>query len=119
MGKRLRGLTHPMALKHVTFESSSLVAGSSLTGSYVTILTTTQDSDFLVVACTCDQNIYLELNSVQLSGVVAREEIPWLARQSLVLDFRSLGKRLAAGEIKAKHAGAVPTAGSLAITAGY
>lgn len=106
-----------MAPRHATFYPSAIIAGTSITGSYQTALTLPQDTDCLVIGSTCNNNLLLRIPSMPESGIVETEEVPLLAKQTLVLDFRALSKRLAAGLVEYKHAGAAPTSGDLAFIA--
>lgn len=108
-----------MALRHATFEFGAILPGTSITGSYQTIFTATQDLDFLSIGSTCDVNLLLRVPSVLLSGVVTTAELPILARQAFIIDLRSFGKRLAAGAIEVKHAGVAPTSGSFTAFGAY
>lgn len=106
-----------MAPRHATFYPSAIIVGTTITDTYQIALTLPQDIDCLVIGSSCDNNILLRVPSMPESGIVETKEIPLLARQTLVLDFRSLSKRLAAGLVEYKHAGAAPTAGDLAFIA--
>lgn len=106
-----------MALRHATFYPSAIINGTTITGSYQTALVLPQDIDCLALGSTCNKNLLIRVPSMPDSGVVETKEVVLLARQTLVLDFRSLSKRLAAGLVEYKHAGSPPTEGDLAFIA--
>jgi hypothetical protein len=100
-----------MAIKHVEFDDFGFLLGTSLTGSYQTLLSLSDDADVLAIFNTCDNPITL-----QVPSKLSTKEIRLPARASTVFDFRTNSKRMAKGIIKVKHSGVAPTTGEISVT---
>ncbi len=100
-----------MSIKHVEFDNYGYLDGASLTGSFVDLLTVSDDADVLLVFNSCSEAIVLKVPSK-----LSTKEIRLPARASFVLDGRTNSKRLAKGVIQVKHAGVVPTAGEVCVS---
>jgi hypothetical protein len=105
-------------IKHVDFDDYGFLTGTSVTGSYQTLLTLTDDVDVLFVFNTCDKSLLLQVPSKALKATsTTTKEIRLPVNASFVIDCRTNDKRIAKGIIKVKHAGVVPTTGEISITA--
>jgi hypothetical protein len=102
------------AAADATFQAVGKIAGTSLSGTYANILTTTGQATVLALLNTCNQTILISFDS----GTTDHVELE--AGESLVIDFGANNRRLASGtEIDAKHGGVVPTQGSVRATVIY
>lgn len=107
-----------MSNKHADFDDYGQLAASSLTGSYQTLLTLTDDADILILFNTSNHDLILRVPSKAARSTSATtKEIYVCAAQPFVLDLRPGSKRLAKGLIEVKHAGVAPTSGSISATA--
>lgn len=100
-----------MSIKHISFDPYGYVAGTSITGSYQTVLSLSDDSDFLFIFNTCDTALIMRVPSYTSTA-----EIRLPAGANFSLDCRTNSKRLAKGNIEIKYAGAAPTTGEFCVT---
>lgn len=95
-----------------TFPARGKISGTALTGTYANIFTAASDLRVLFVYNTCDQPILVSLDA----GVTDHFEFD--AREGTAIDFTQNGRHLAnTTDIRVKHAGVVPTDGSIRISA--
>lgn len=100
-----------VATSVASFQSAGEIAGTALTGSYATVLTLNADAVCLVILNSCNNTIYVSLDS-GTSDTLKLE-----SGESLTLDFGTNGRRVASGTtIQAKHAGAAPTQGTIRVS---
>lgn len=102
-----------MSIKHIEFNNYGYLAGTSITSSYQTLVTMTDDADMMFVFNSCDTSLVLEVPSKFTTA-----EIRLPAKNSFVLDGRTNSKRIAKGLIRVKYASSVPTSGEISITIG-
>jgi hypothetical protein len=100
-----------MSIKHVTFDDSASIAGSSITNTYTDLLSMSDDADVLFVFNTTDAAIFLSIPS----GSAASKDIRFPAGSSIALDCRTNSKRLAKGIIKVKYVSAA-SSGEVTVT---
>lgn len=83
------------------------IAGTSLTGSYATLLSMGGAAKQLTIISSCDQTVLVSLDS----GSTNSFELD--AFESISIDYACNGMQLASSTIQAKHGGTVPTVGSI------
>lgn len=98
-----------MSIKHSVFTPYGAIDGTSLTGSYQTVLTPGNDLCSIYLLSSCDKPIIVSLDG----GVTDHFK---LDNDGLVFDGRTNSKHIRNPVIKAKHAGVVPTTGSIRVT---
>ena len=101
-----------MSIKHITFDAYGYIAGTSITNLYQTVVTMTDDADFLFVFNTTDKALIMRVPS----GTASTREVRLPAGANFSLDCRTNSKRLAKGLIEIKYASDVPTSGEFCIT---
>ena len=94
---------------HATISPFGELVGASLTGSYQTVTSTTDDVLVVTVFNSCNKPIILSLDN----GVTDHFK---LDKESFVLDLRSNDRQVKSITCRAKHAGVAPTSGSIRIT---
>lgn len=105
-------------IKHVAFDDYGFKAFGSVTSSYTTLLTLTDDADVLMVFNTLDQPVLLEVPSKsEKSTASTTKEIRLPANASFSIDCRTNQKRIPKGTIRIKYASGAPTSGEINITA--
>ena len=100
-----------MSIKHLEFDDYGYIAGTSITNAFQTVLTLSDDADFLFIFNTCDQALVVRLPSARSTALV---RLP--AGANWNLDCRTNSKRLAKGLIEIKYADSVPTTGEISVT---
>lgn len=101
-----------MSIKHITFDDSASLSYFSITGSYQTLLTLSDDADILWLANSTDALILFQVPSSTTTKI-----IQLLPGASKCIDARSNSKRVAKGLIKVCYSLAAPTAGYVEATA--
>jgi len=99
-------------IKHLTFDDSASLAGSSITASYQTLIAMSDDADFLFLYNTTNVALLFTIPS----GANATKEIRLPTGASLAIDCRTNSKRIAKGTIQVKHVGTAPSTGEVCIT---
>lgn len=95
-------------LSNLAYTASGKIAGTSLTGSYATLLDPSSDIRILNLFNSCNATIFVSLDG----GSTDSMELE--VGESVSLDLGANGLKFAnAVNISAKHAGAVPTAGTI------
>jgi hypothetical protein len=102
-----------MAIKHLQFDNSATIAFGSITASYATLLSLSDDADMLFVFNTTNAAILLSIPS----GAGASKDIRFPASSSMAIDCRTNSKRIAKGIIQIKYASGAPTSGEVTVTA--
>lgn len=106
-----------MSTKHASFDDYGVLAFGDVLSTYVTLLTPTDDADFLMIFNTLNTDVILEVPSKnERSATYTTKEIYVTAGTPFVLDFRAGVKRLAKGLIRVKYFSGAPTSGSIAAT---
>lgn len=100
-----------MSIKHLTFDNSGSVEAASITASFVSLLSLTDDVDILFVFNTCDAAVELSIPS----GAGAVRSLRFPAGSSMAIDCRTNSKRIAKGTIQVKYVTA-PTVGEVTVT---
>lgn len=107
-----------MSIKHINFDDYGYKAFGSVTASYTTLLSLSDDADVLFIFNTLNQPILLQLPSkLERASSVGTKEVRLPASVSFSIDCRTNSKRVAKGDIKIKYASAAPTSGEITITA--
>lgn len=101
-----------MSIKHLQFEDSATIAGSSLTNSYQPLLELSDDCDIVFLFNTTDGPILLRVPS----GAAATKEIRLPMGSTMSIDARGNSKRLAKGTISVKYAAGATSSGEVTIT---
>jgi hypothetical protein len=100
-----------VAAANLAYYSKGKIAGSSLTGSYATLLDPTADLRILAFLNSCNDTILVSLDG----GTTDSLELE--AGESITLDLGQNGLKFSSAvNISAKHNGAAPTAGSIRVT---
>lgn len=81
----------------------SEIAGASLTGSYQTVYTASDDVIILLVTNTCDEDIYVSLDG----GTTDHYKLS-SSNTGFVIDYTSNSLRLPKPTVSVKHAGVLP-----------
>lgn len=107
-----------MSIKHVAFDNYGGLAFGSVTASYTTLLSLTDDADVLLVFNTLNAAVILQVPSKSEKATsVSTREIYLPTGCSFSIDCRTNSKRVAKGDIKIKYASGAPTSGEISITA--
>lgn len=107
-------VTTSQVLTSATLQARGKISGTALTGSYATILTTASNFKILYLFNTCDQTIFVSLDN----GTTDHFELE--SGESVTVDFAANDIVLASGSVvRAKHAGVVPTSGSIRASGAY
>jgi hypothetical protein len=95
----------------IAYQAKGKIAGSSLTGSYATLLNPTSDLRIIQIFNSCNQTILVSLDG----GTTDTFELE--AGESTSVDLATNGMKFDnAVNISAKHGGVAPTAGSVRVT---
>lgn len=95
--------------KHATIPAYGELQGTALTGSYQIVISPDDDVLILFIFNSCNQPIIVSLDN----GVTDQLK---LDAECLTIDLRASSRSLGKPIVKAKHAGVVPTSGSLRVT---
>lgn len=101
-----------MTIKHLQFDDSGSVAYGALTTSYQTVLSMTDDADFLFIYNTTDSLLYVKIPS----GSATTKELIFPGGSTIAIDCRTNSKRIAKGNIQVKYSGTAPTSGVVIVT---
>lgn len=100
-----------MSIKHAEFQPYGKINGTSITGTYQTVLTLSGDADIFFIFNSCDKELI-----VSVPGTPDAFYLP--PTRSLTFDARTNKKRIKAGTFEVKHAGVAPTTGIFSVTIG-
>jgi len=100
-----------LSIKHLTFDDSASIAAASITNTYATLLTMSDDADFIFVYNTTDAAIELSIPN----GAGSSKNIRYPAGSSMAIDCRTNSKRIAKGLIRVRYVTA-PASGEVTVT---
>lgn len=104
-------ITATQSTSNIAYQAKGKIVGSSLTGSYATVLDPSSDLKIIYLINSCNNTILVSLDS----GSTDTFELE--AGESVTIDLASSGLKFNNTlNIQAKHGGAAPTSGSIRVT---